>query len=151
MVVAALDPEHSTLVMSVFCVFFVVWLQYLIRKAWDAVDLRTAVQTQAVIRMDQLGRIPIEFSVRAFPGRLSALGVFHSKAVFVWRFCPFVWARGALNGPKRRFSAPGSCSTAATSSSSCASSARRGRSQSRPGKCPSGLSRARCGWRWAAG
>ena len=42
-------------------------------------------------------------SVRALSGRLSALSsVFHSKSVL---YGPFVRARGALNGPKRRFPA----------------------------------------------
>ena len=34
------------------------------------------------------------------PGRLSALTVFHSKSVL---YGAFVWARRALNSPKRRF------------------------------------------------
>jgi hypothetical protein len=36
------------------------------------------------------------------PGRLSALSVFHSKSVL---YGAFVWARRALNNPKRRFPA----------------------------------------------
>ena len=42
------------------------------------------------------------FTVRAVPGRLSAISVFHSKSVL---YGAFVWARRALNGRKRRFSA----------------------------------------------
>eukprot|EP01052_Picozoa_sp_SAG31_P010072 SAG31_NODE_541_length_14275_cov_6.690886_12_plen_624_part_00 len=63
MVVAQLDPEHASLVVGVFFVFLIVWIQYLIRRLVDATDLRTAVRMNAVIRMDQLGRIPIEFSL----------------------------------------------------------------------------------------
>ena len=40
--------------------------------------------------------------VRARPGRSSALSVFPSKSVL---YGGFVWARGALNGRKRRFPA----------------------------------------------
>jgi hypothetical protein len=36
------------------------------------------------------------------PGRLSVLSIFHSKSV---SYGVFVWARRALNSPKRRFSA----------------------------------------------
>jgi hypothetical protein len=39
-------------------------------------------------------------SVRACPGRLSALCIFHRKSVL---YGAFVWARRALNGKKRRF------------------------------------------------
>jgi hypothetical protein len=41
-------------------------------------------------------------AVRALPGRLSALGVFHSKSPL---YGAFVWARRALISPKRRFPA----------------------------------------------
>jgi hypothetical protein len=44
-------------------------------------------------------------TVRARPGRVSALSVFHSESVL---YGAFVWARRALNGPKRRFLARGS-------------------------------------------
>jgi hypothetical protein len=42
-------------------------------------------------------------SVRAAQGRLSGLSVFLCKSVL---YEAFVWARGALNRPKRRFSPP---------------------------------------------
>ena len=38
-------------------------------------------------------------TVRAHPGRLSGLSVFHSKSDF---YGAFVWARRTLNRPKRR-------------------------------------------------
>ena len=44
-------------------------------------------------------------SVWARPGRLSALSVLHSKSV-VYGSMGRVWARRALNRPKRRFPAP---------------------------------------------
>ena len=41
-------------------------------------------------------------TVRARPGRLSALGLLHSKSVL---YSTLVWARRVLNSPKRRFPA----------------------------------------------
>ena len=41
-------------------------------------------------------------TVRARPGQLSALSVSHSESVL---YGAFLWARGVLNGPKRRFPA----------------------------------------------
>jgi hypothetical protein len=41
-------------------------------------------------------------TVRALPGRLRTLGVFHSKSVL---YDTFVWARRALKSLKRRFPA----------------------------------------------
>jgi hypothetical protein len=43
-------------------------------------------------------------AVRALPGRLSALSVYHSKSL-LYGVLYFVWARRALNSPKRRFPA----------------------------------------------
>ena len=41
-------------------------------------------------------------SARALPGRLRSLSAFHSESVL---YGAFVWARWALNSPKRRFPA----------------------------------------------
>jgi hypothetical protein len=41
-------------------------------------------------------------TARALPGRLHALSCFHRKYNSLWQF---VWARGVLQGPKRRFPA----------------------------------------------
>ena len=49
--------------------------------------------------------------VRARPGAVRRPPRFPQQIVFVWRF---VWARGALDGPKRRFPGPGSASTSST-------------------------------------
>ena len=53
-----------------------------------------------------LGQLPTslshEISVRARPGRLSALSGFYSESVL---YGAFVWARGALNRQKLRFPA----------------------------------------------
>ena len=57
MVIATLDPEHASLVVALFFVFLVIWVQFLIRRLVDALDLRTALRTNAIIRMDQLGRL----------------------------------------------------------------------------------------------
>jgi hypothetical protein len=47
-----------------------------------------------------LAPTPDPSTVRARPGRLNARSVLHSKAAF---YGAFVWARGVLNRPKRRF------------------------------------------------
>ena len=49
--------------------------------------------------LEKMGR---PATVRARPGRLSTIGVPHSKSIL---YGVFVWARRALNSPKRRFSA----------------------------------------------
>jgi hypothetical protein len=46
--------------------------------------------------------VPAPQTVRARPGRLSAHSVSHSKSIL---YVAFVWARRALNRPKRRFPA----------------------------------------------
>ena len=70
--------------------------------AVDAYGVPTRV-TKSGEQQRRAKRYVGEATVRALPGRLRALSVFHSKSIL---YGAFVWARRALKHQKRRFPAP---------------------------------------------
>jgi hypothetical protein len=59
-----------------------------------------SIKLQLQERADRAKLAAQEATVRVLPGRLSGLSDLHSKSIV---YGGFVWVRGTLNGPKRRF------------------------------------------------